>query len=137
MASIVGAPIDIVDPKGVWIDGTLDCEITDLCSGIGALPLGESTMRSRLSRQNIPGIDAGDVIETSGYPRAAGRDHFRTYRVGRDGRVIASVTITGAHDTPPVSWVARACKDTSLGQALIKADDVVPTPRGVKPPDGQ
>ena len=119
MASVDRASVEIVDPAGVWIDGTLDCEITDLCNGIGTLRLGPSIDEISAIRKAVPGIDSVDVIEPSGYPDAAGMDRFRTYRIVRDGRVIGSVAISDGPDGLGAFWAARACKDTSLGQALL------------------
>lgn len=116
-----GAEVEVIDQDGLWVDGTMACELSDLCHGIGTLRNGDGDDTIASIRRSVPGIEPGDVIERSGYPEAVELDgSVERYRVVRDGRTIGSITIS-ASPVGATFWTARACKDTALGQALLRA----------------
>lgn len=125
-----GAQVKVIDQNGLWVDGEMVCQLSDLCNGIGTLRSGGGETVASI-RRSVPGIQPGDVIERSGYPEAVEQGGYvERYRVVQDGRVIGSVTISGikvgSNVVVPANatrtfWTARACKDTALGQALLHA----------------
>jgi hypothetical protein len=110
-------PIEILNPDGLYVSPTLDCEGTG-AEEIGGVLLKEGATNQNSIRSGLDGLDASDVIEPSGYVALAdGPERFGTYRVVRDGNVIANIRLLGVFNNDGASALSgdmKVCSDSGL-----------------------
>ncbi len=92
-----GAPVEIVDPDGVWISTALDCDSvsTATLDYFAGAPGRKGEPAEVVRAESGAQLEPGDVVERAGYPEA--RD-APVVRVVRDGRAIAAVTLMPTDD---------------------------------------
>jgi len=92
-----GAPVEIVDPDGVWVSSELDCESASTATfdWIAGAPGRKGDPAEIVRAESEARLEPGDVVELAGYPEA--RD-APVVRIVRDGRTIAAVTLLQSDD---------------------------------------
>ena len=95
----VRAPLEIIDPGGIWLEDRLTCPdrvigITDYVEGAE----GERGDLIAAMRRHVTGLRAGDLVTRAGYPVTKNRE----VRVIRDGRIVAVATYEPAG---PDAWL--------------------------------
>jgi len=108
------APVEILDPAGLYLDGELECgffgEMWSQTADFGEAPVEAGVVPLDKARANIGGLEADDDVRYSGYPSS----EDRRVVVVRHGDVVASfafVTFDGAE------WVAEGasgCDGTGI-----------------------
>jgi hypothetical protein len=98
----VRAPLEIVDPGGLWVEDRLRCAdwsmgITDYAEGAD----GEHGDLVAALRRHVTGLRPGDLVTPAGYPATAARE----IRVVRDGTVVAVATY---EEREPGNWLLSA-----------------------------
>lgn len=104
-------PLEIVDPLGLYVDGTVPCEIDAITTVDWAKsPIDEGPPPLGIARDIIKGLRPDDVLRIAGYPEQEGGSVV----VIREGEIIASYGIKRFEGEPWAVVAGRACEGTGL-----------------------
>lgn len=104
-------PLEIVDPIGLFVDGTLPCEIESFSSGdFVEAPVDEGPPPLDVARKAIEGLRQDDILRLSGYPEQEGGSVI----VIRDGEIVAHYGIRKFKGEPWGVSSGSACEGTGL-----------------------
>jgi hypothetical protein len=104
-------PLEIVDPVGLYVDGSVACEFegsTIVDRAEASVDRGPPSMK--VARELITGLQTGDMPRVSGYPERDGGSVV----VIRDGVVIASYGIARFDGRSWSISAAKVCPGTGL-----------------------
>ena len=103
--------LEIVDPLGLYVDGTVPCEIeSSTVVDYAEEPVDEGPPPADVARDVIDGLRADDVLRLAGYPEQDRAD----FVVVRDGEVVAAYGIVRFADQPWTIMGGSACQGTGL-----------------------
>ena len=108
----VRAPLEIIDPSGLWLEDRLTCPdrvigITDYVEGAE----GERGDLIAALRRHVTGLRADDLVTRAGYPVSQNRK----VRVVREGRVVAVATYEPAGPDAWLLGVFAVCGSSGIG----------------------
>lgn len=104
-------PLEIADPRGLFVDGSLPCEITQHTIVEWAeAPVDEGPPPLHVARDVIDGLQPSDVLRVSGYPEQEGGSVI----VIRDGEIVAAYGIKRFEGKPWDVVSGSACEGTGL-----------------------
>ena len=104
-------PLEIVDPLGLYVDGSLPCEIEQhtIVEWVED-PIDEGPPPLDVAREAIDGLRPDDVLRVDGYPEEAGGSVI----VIRKGEIVARYDIERFEGKPWDVVSGSACEDTGL-----------------------
>jgi hypothetical protein len=106
-------PLGIVDPLGLYLDGSLACNDEDFPTAIGSYgerPVDEGPPPLDIAREVIDGLREDDVLRVAGYPEQDGGAVI----VIRDGGVAGRYGIGRSEGKPWTVTSGSACPDSGL-----------------------
>ena len=107
----VAVRLMVVDPEGLYVDGTLACEnVAHMIADFTDLPVDEGPPPLDVARTVIDGLRDEDVLRYGGYPEQP----RRAVVVARGGEVVASFTIARFEGRSWEITEYRACEGSDL-----------------------
>lgn len=103
--------LEIVDPLGLYVDGSLPCEINSSTTVEWVEePVDEGPPPFEVARKVIDGLGPDDVLRLDGYPEQEGGSVI----VIRDGEIVANYGISRFRGKPWNVTSGSACEGTGL-----------------------
>ncbi len=104
-------PVEVVDPVGLFFDGSVSCEFEMHSTGDHAeAPVDQGPPPLSIAKDLITGLQPADELKMSGYPKQEGGSIV----VIRNGEVVASYGIVRFEGEPWSLSSGRACEGTGL-----------------------
>jgi hypothetical protein len=103
--------LTIVDPSGLYVDGSVACDFDGESIGsYAAVPIDEGPPPMSVARNLVSGLLRDDVLRVSGYPEQRGGSVL----VVRDGEVVADYSFGRFKGEGWTILAARVCDGTGL-----------------------
>jgi len=103
--------LEIVDPQGLYVDGTVPCQIeSSTIVDYTEEPVDYGPPPRDVARDVIDGLKPDDVLRLAGYPEQDRAD----FVVVRDGAVVAAYEIVRFDGQPWTIMSGSACQGTGL-----------------------
>jgi hypothetical protein len=108
-----GPALDVVDPAGLWHEDRLACSRDFEERGSFEFHPSLTSLPDAIARV-VPGVLASDEISYAGYPFTRGSNPSRSFRVVRDGRVVARFELAASGQRQSMNAL-YSCEDSGIG----------------------